>query len=97
CTTPGEGGTTGMGSTQSFACDYIGGTPGDPGTLVEGETINWAGYLRDSWRLRTNLTFNAGVRYEEQRMRYASDLQGKVDALTGNHYGKNAMSLTGNF
>ncbi|MDX2090502.1 MAG: TonB-dependent receptor [Kofleriaceae bacterium] len=97
CRTPGAGeGASGMGNSASFTCDYIGGTPGDPGTLVEGETLNWAAFLRDSWRIRSNFTLNAGVRYEEQRMRYASDLQGTVDALTGNRYGKNAMSLTGN-
>jgi hypothetical protein len=36
------------------------------------------------------------LRYEEQRLRYAEDLRGEVDALTGNRFGKNAMSLTGN-
>jgi outer membrane receptor protein involved in Fe transport len=98
CRTPGAGGgASGMSNTIAYKCDYIGGTPGDPGTLVHGETINWAAFLRDSWRIRNNVTLNAGVRYEEQRMRYASDLQGTVDALTGNRYGKNAMSLTGNF
>ncbi|HVK85577.1 MAG TPA: TonB-dependent receptor [Kofleriaceae bacterium] len=96
CSTPGSGGATGTGSATTYACDYLGGTPGDPGTLIHGETINWAAYLRDSWRIRTGLTVNAGLRYEEQRLRYAENLRGEVDALTGNRIGKNAMSLTGN-
>jgi hypothetical protein len=98
CRTPGDGGgSSGTSASVSYACDYLGGTPGDPGTQVPGETINWAAYLRDSWRIRTNLTLNAGVRYEEQRLRYAKNLQGQIDALTGNRIGKNAMALTGNF
>ena len=36
-----------------------------------GNTLNWSAYLRDSWQIRPNLTLNAGLRYEEQRLRYA--------------------------
>ena len=82
--------------TLTFACDYLGGTAGDPGTLIGGETQNWSAYLRDSWRVRRNLTVNIGARYEEQKLRYASNLRGTVDALTGNQIGTNAMDLTGN-
>ncbi len=88
-----NGGTPG---TLTFACDFLSGSVGSPGTLIAGETITWSAYLRDSWRLRRNLTLNLGARYEEQRLRYASDLQGNVDALTGNRFGKNAMNLRGN-
>ena len=97
CHTADPNGSNGMGGgTLSFACDYLSGTVGAPGTLVNGETINWSAYLRDSWRIRRNFTVNLGARYEEQRLRYAADLRGKVDALTGNRYGTNAMNLTGN-
>ncbi|MGE0399364.1 MAG: TonB-dependent receptor [Kofleriaceae bacterium] len=92
---PNPSGATG--GTLSFACHYISGTPGAPHTMVEGETINWAAFLRDSWRPITNLTINAGLRYEEQRMRYAENLQGTQDALTASLLGKNAMTLKGNW
>ena len=65
------------------------------GATIEGETLNWSAYLRDSWQLRPNLTLNAGVRYEEQRLRFADYLQDEVDPLTGRAYGKNAMTMTG--
>ena len=62
---------------------------------VVGNTVSWAGYLRDSWQPQPNFTVNAGVRYEEQRLRYASDLQHTVDPFTGTPRGVNAMALTG--
>jgi outer membrane receptor protein involved in Fe transport len=99
CRTPNPSGTTGiMGSaTLSFKCDYLGGTPGSPGTNVVGNTFNWAAYVRDSWQIQPNLTLNVGLRYEEQRMRYADFLQNTVDPLTGETLGTNAMTLTGNW
>jgi outer membrane receptor protein involved in Fe transport len=84
-------------SGVSFVCDYLGGTVGSPGTQVTGNTLNWSAYLRDSWQLRPNLTLNVGLRYEEQRMRYARSLQNLVDPLTEVELGKNAMVLTGNW
>ena len=54
-----------------YECDYLGGTPGSPGTQVAGNTFNWSAYLRDSWQIQPNLTLNVGLRYEEQRLRYA--------------------------
>jgi hypothetical protein len=85
------------GSTKSLACDFLGGTPGSPGTDVHGQTINWSAYLRDSWQIRPNLTLNVGVRYEEQRLRYAEFLRNKTDPLTQEKLGSNAMTLTGNW
>jgi outer membrane receptor protein involved in Fe transport len=96
CTTPSNGSGVGAAS-QQFRCSYVGGTVGAPDTQVGGSTINWAAYLRDSWQLLSNLTLNAGVRYEEQRLRYASALRNTKDALTGEHFGDNAMTLQGNF
>ena len=95
CRTPVTNPATGMTSNEEFDCDYLSGRIGDPGTQVLGNTMNWAAYLRDSWQIQPNLTLNAGVRYEEQRMRYADVLQNEVDPLTGNTLGKNAMVLTG--
>ncbi len=64
-------------------------------TDVLGNTVNWAAFLRDSWQVRPNLTINAGLRYEEQRMRNARHLQRTVDPLTGEYRGADAMVLRG--
>ncbi|MBA3540245.1 MAG: TonB-dependent receptor [Deltaproteobacteria bacterium] len=97
CHTPDPNATGPTGDTKSYKCDFLGGQYGDPGTDITGNTFNWSAYLRDSWQIQPNLTFNAGVRYEEQRLRYAADLQNTTDALTGLELGKNAMTLTGMF
>jgi outer membrane receptor protein involved in Fe transport len=81
----------------SYVCDYLDGKAGSPGTVVSGNTLNWSAYLRDSWQIQPNLTLNLGVRYEEQRLRYAQLLQNQLDPLTGVEVGKNAMVLTGNW
>ena len=91
CRTPDADGTT------SFKCNFLEGRIGADGTNVVGHTIHWAAYLRDSWQPRSNLTLNAGVRYEEQKMLYASNLRGTYDPLTGNQIGDTAMHLRGNF
>ncbi len=75
-------------SVPPRACDFL-----DEAQNVEGETLNLAGYLRDSWQILPNLTFNAGLRYEEQRLRYSKELQNTVDPLTGRTLGKDAMVL----
>jgi outer membrane receptor protein involved in Fe transport len=93
CTTPDAFGTGATARDASFLCDYLGGQPGDPGTQLQGSTFNWAAYVRDSWQILPNLTLNAGVRYEEQRLRYAEFLQHTTDALTQRVLGKNAMTL----
>jgi Carboxypeptidase regulatory-like domain/TonB dependent receptor/TonB-dependent Receptor Plug Domain len=97
CNTPGaDSGPTGD-ETIAYRCDYLDGTVGSPGTQITGNTLNWSVYLRDSWQIRPNLTLNIGLRYEEQRMRYAETLQNKVDPLTEVLLGENAMVLTGNW
>jgi outer membrane receptor protein involved in Fe transport len=93
---PNAGGVTGTG-TLEFVCDYLSGVKDAPGTIVSGNTLNWGAYLRDSWQIQPNLTLNAGIRYEEQRLRYSSGLQNKVDPLTQEQLGTNAMTLTGNW
>ncbi len=98
CTTPDPNAGSGTAMPlRELQCRYIGGTVGEPGTLVGGQTLNWGAYLQDSWQPVRNLVLNAGLRYEEQRLRYAEDLRGGVDALTGNQIGTTALALRGNF
>ena len=74
-------------------CRYIGET--GEGSRVQGETLNWSAYLRDSWQVRPNLTVNAGLRYEEQRLRFAEYIRDERDPLTGRPFGKNAVVMKG--
>jgi outer membrane receptor protein involved in Fe transport len=83
--------TTGMQNPPRFPCRFL--TGDDPDSDVRGQTLNWSAYLRDSWQIRPNLTINAGLRYEEQRMRYAEGLRNTTDPLTGRELGTNAMVL----
>lgn len=95
CQTPNPNptGTSTSGSTLSFYCAQLSGVPGSRGTQVESNTLNWAAYAQDSWQILPNLTLNYGLRYEEQRLRYASFLQNTVDPLTRLPLGENAMTL----
>ena len=93
CSTPDTGGGGAVGGSVPYVCDYTAGVEGAPGTRVVGNTLNWSAYLRDSWQIQPNLTLNAGIRYEEQRMRYADFLRNKVDPLTEEQLGTNAMML----
>ncbi len=92
CSTPNSGGSA-IGTSTTYLCDYLGGNQGDPGTQISSNTLNWSAYLRDSWQVQPNLTVNAGLRYEEQRLRYATFLQHTTDPLTDVPLGKNAMTL----
>ena len=93
CTTPDPFALSSTARPATFVCDYLSGTRGSPGTQLTGNTFNWSAFLRDSWQILPNLTLNAGLRYEEQRLRYASFMQHTVDALTQRTLGKNAMTL----
>jgi outer membrane receptor protein involved in Fe transport len=93
CRTPDTTRASATASELDFLCDYLGGRPGDPGTQITGNTFNWAGYLRDSWQVLPNLTLDLGLRYEEQRLRYANYLQNTTDPLTQEPLGKNAVTL----
>jgi outer membrane receptor protein involved in Fe transport len=75
-------------SGEQWDCEHLGPTD------VLGRTVNWAAYMRDSWQLRPNFTVNIGLRYEEQRLRFAEHLQDTTDPFTGSDLGKNAMELT---
>ncbi|HEY5921876.1 MAG TPA: carboxypeptidase regulatory-like domain-containing protein [Kofleriaceae bacterium] len=80
-----------------FKCDYLASEAGAPGTIIGGNTLNWSAYIRDSWQIKPNLTLNAGLRLEEQRLRYADFLQNQVNPITGDYTGKNALVLKGQF
>jgi hypothetical protein len=95
CSTPNTDPSAPIAGNIAFVCDYISGTAGAPGTVLSGNTFNWSAYLRDSWQIQPNLTLNVGVRYEEQRMRYAAALRNRIDPLTLERLGTNAMTLTG--
>ena len=60
-------------------------------------TLNWAGFVQDAWQILPNLTLEGGLRYEEQRMRSADQIQHYKDPLTGRTVGKNALILDGLF
>jgi outer membrane receptor protein involved in Fe transport len=92
CSTPDPSGN----ATLRFMCRFLGGLD-DPSVYIGGQTINWGAYLQDSWRIKQSLTFNAGIRYEEQRLRYAERLRNQPDPLTGNPVGNDAMVLKGNW
>jgi hypothetical protein len=93
CNTPAP--PTDPSAPTSFKCDYLSGIPNDTGSQVIGNTLNWSAYVRDSWQIRPNLTLNAGIRLEEQRLRYAEHLQNQVHPASGEQFGKNALELKG--
>ena len=76
---------------QMIPCRFIEQT--GEGSRIQGQTINWAAFLRDSWQIRPNLTLNAGLRYEEQRLRFAKYLRDDLDPVNNRPFGTNAMLL----
>ncbi|MEZ4400043.1 MAG: carboxypeptidase regulatory-like domain-containing protein [Kofleriaceae bacterium] len=81
------------GGMSDVACRYIQET--GEGSRIQGETQNWSAYLRDSWQIRPNLTLNAGLRYEEQRLRFAKYIRDEIDPLTNRPFGTNAIVMRG--
>jgi hypothetical protein len=74
---------------EGIRCTY-----NDGASPVTGETINWSAFAQDEWSILPNLTLNAGLRYEEQRLRYSEELQALgTDPITGNPIGKNALVM----
>jgi hypothetical protein len=72
---------------SAHRCDYV------DSAAVTGHTFNWAAFVQDSWQIQPNLTLNAGVRYEEERLRYADQIRGTTDPFTMEPIGKNAILL----
>jgi len=63
------------------------------GNMTKGNTFNWASFVQDSWSIFPNLTVNAGLRYEQQRLRYAEGVRDTLDPITKETIGKDAISL----
>jgi len=83
-------GTNDLGSTdfnQPRTCEYL------DTSKVTGRTFNWSAYLQDSWQPVPNVTLNMGVRYEEQRLRYAEQVANTIDPFTNERLGNNAIRL----
>ncbi len=77
-------------SGNPIMCDVVvGGTP------VSSSTFNWGGYIQDSWQILPNLTVNAGLRYEQQYLHYAQNVQDQMltDPGTGQPLGSTALAL----
>ena len=78
----------GVTDTMPQACRFI-----EDGKVTSG-TLNWSAFAQDSWQILPNLTFNAGIRYEEQRLRYAEQIKGGTDPFSQERIkGKNALVL----
>jgi hypothetical protein len=73
--------------TRPRPCKYV------DSVLVRGNTFNVAGFVQDSWTPDPSLTINYGLRYEEQRLRYADQVRGETDPFTNDELGKNALVL----
>jgi outer membrane receptor protein involved in Fe transport len=65
-----------------------------PGGLATNSTTrNIAGYAQDSWSVLPNLTFNAGLRWEQQTLYVADELQGRIAPDTGMPFPEKAFTL----
>lgn len=60
-----DGSTGNFGWVDPTACN---GWEPTPSARVDPRTKNLAAFLQDSWRVLPNLTLNAGLRYEDQRI-----------------------------
>jgi outer membrane receptor protein involved in Fe transport len=69
-------------------CDYLQTLP------VHGNTWNIGFFGQDSWSILPNLTINAGIRYEQQRLAWAEAARNTIDPATGDSLGTNALELT---
>jgi outer membrane receptor protein involved in Fe transport len=53
------------------------------GLLANTSTQNIGAYAQDSWSILPNLTFNAGLRWEQQTLYVADGVRGKTSPTTG--------------
>lgn len=68
---------------------------GIPGRLsASTNTRNLGAYVQDSWSILPNLTLNAGVRWEQQTLYNAEEIQGQVSPLTGEPFDETAFTLS---
>ena len=74
--------TTAMLGENEFLCAndraicYVSPT----GYVADTTNVNYAAFLQDSWQIRPNLTFNLGVRWENQTGYVADALKGTVSS-----------------
>jgi hypothetical protein len=80
------------GSPVDVACKYI-TSFADSARGYESDLS--ALYLRDRWRVLPNLSVQAGVRYENQRLLYGDDIRNTTSAVTGERIGENLLALNG--
>jgi outer membrane receptor protein involved in Fe transport len=60
---------------------------------ADTQTRNYGAYLQDSWSILPNLTFNAGLRWEQQTLYAADDIAGQISPTTGERIPEKAFSL----
>src|SRR5262249_41642466 len=68
-------------------CQFLTNNP------LHGNTWNIGGFIQDSWSILPNLTVNAGLRYEQQRLQWAEALRNRVDPALGRSIGTDALEL----
>ncbi len=85
CSTPAAGGVA------RYGCEVV--TANSP--PIGQTTSRLAPYVRDVWEPLPDLRIDAGLRYERQRLSYASDLRDAIDPITGEHHGDVALDLHG--
>lgn len=69
-------------------CDYLEDFRRDT------NTFNWSGFIQDKWQILPNLTVNAGLRYEQQRLLTSEHIRDIVDPLSGSAIGEEALVLS---
>ena len=60
---------------------------------VQTNTRNLGAYARDSWSVLPNLTFNAGLRWEQQVLFSADEIAGQISPTTGQPIPEEAFTL----
>ncbi len=67
--------------------------PGDE-LASDTKTRNFGAYIQDSWSILPNLTFNAGLRWEQQTLFTAEHIQGQPSPTTGQTIPDEAFKLS---
>ncbi|HWM85755.1 MAG TPA: TonB-dependent receptor, partial [Kofleriaceae bacterium] len=67
------------------------------GISADTKNLNLGAYIQDSWQIRPNVTLNAGLRYEQQTLFVAEDIQGQISPTTGGRIPEVAFKLNNMF
>ena len=67
--------------------------------LIEGQqanttTQNISAFVRDSWQVLPNLTVNAGIRWEQQNLLVADQIEGSFDWANGEPVSSDAITIS---